>query len=218
MRQASNGTSASAPFRGLAAIVAAAILAACQPGGDATTPGAKPAPGVPLLATDIESPEIFSVEDRGLWDGRPSLGGVWVAAPGVTTPERVLIRVPETGRSVVGALFRREREFAGPPLQLSSEAAEALGIYAGAPTVVKVVALRRAEAPDISAALPPPPAATPVQRPSPGPVAGEEPVATMAPRGTPPRRLLRRDTPSRPMTAEASPTAPAQPEPSEPSE
>lgn len=161
---------------------------------------------------------MFSVEDRGLWDGRPSLGGVWVAAPDVTDPERVLIRMPETGKSVVGALFRREREFAGPPLQLSSEAAEALGIYAGAPTVVKVVALRRAEAPDLSAALPPPPAATPVQRPTPvvadaTPLVPEAvPVAAddvPAPRRNVLQRLFRRDAAPEIPATEALPEPPA---------
>lgn len=94
---------------------------------------------------DVERPDIFEVTDRGLWDGRPSLGGVWVAHPDVAEPERVIIRNPATGESVIGALFRRERENPGPPLQISSDAAEALSILAGAPTEVSVVVLRREE-------------------------------------------------------------------------
>lgn len=140
---------------------------------------------------------MFSTRDRALWDGRPSLGGIWVAAPDVTAPERVLIRVPGSGKSVIGALFRREREFAGPPLQLSSEAANALGIYAGMPTEVEVVALRRAEAPDISAALPPPPAPEAAARVEPATVTVDPPAAAPAPRGTIFGRLFRRDPAAR---------------------
>lgn len=94
---------------------------------------------------DVERPDIFAVTDRGLWDGRPSLGGIWVAHPDVRDPERVMIRNPANGQSTVGALFRRERENPGPALQVSSDAAEALGLLAGAPTELSVVVLRREE-------------------------------------------------------------------------
>jgi hypothetical protein len=91
---------------------------------------------------DVPAPQVFQVTEAGLWDGRPSLGGVWVAHPDVRDPERVLIRNAQTGAEVVGALFRRERENPGPRFQISSEAAAALGILAGAPTTIEVVALR----------------------------------------------------------------------------
>ena len=94
---------------------------------------------------EVERPDIFSTQERGLWDGRPSLGGVWVAHPNVSDPERVLIRNTNTGVTVVGALFRRERASAGPALQVSSEAADALGMLAGAPAELTVVALRTEE-------------------------------------------------------------------------
>lgn len=94
---------------------------------------------------DVERPDLFSATDRGLWDGRPSLGGIWVAHPDVREPERVIIRNTGTGQSTIGALFRRERENPGPLMQLSSDAAEALGILPGAPTELNVVALRREE-------------------------------------------------------------------------
>jgi hypothetical protein len=96
-------------------------------------------------ARDVEAPEVFQATDSALWDGRPSLGGIWVAAPDVTNPERALIFNPATGKSVTGALFKRERENPGPRLQLSSDAAEALGILAGQPTEIRVTALRKAE-------------------------------------------------------------------------
>lgn len=114
------------------------------------------APSGVMVERDVEAPEVFSVAENGLWDGRPSLGGVWVAHPDVTDPERVIIRNDANGKSVIGALFRRERDNPGPALQVSSDAAEELGVLAGAPTALNVVALRREEGP----ATPPPAAAT----------------------------------------------------------
>lgn len=92
---------------------------------------------------DVEAPDVFAANEPGLWDGRPSLGGVWVAHPDVTEPERVIIRNTDNGQFVVGALFRRERDIPGPRLQISSDAAQALGVLAGAPTDLDVVALRK---------------------------------------------------------------------------
>ena len=99
-----------------------------------------------LVDRDVEAPEIFQTSDTALWDGRPSLGGVWVASPDATDPERVILRNPANGSFVIGALFRRERDNPGPTLQISSDAAEALGILAGAPAEISVTALRREEA------------------------------------------------------------------------
>jgi cell division septation protein DedD len=96
-----------------------------------------------LVERDIEAPDVVNISEAGLWDGRPSLGGIWVAHPDAKDPEKVIIRNPQNRKFVIGALFRREREFSGPSLQLSSDAADALGILAGQPTNVSVVALRR---------------------------------------------------------------------------
>lgn len=94
-------------------------------------------------AIEAEAPSVFGVTDAGLWDGRPSLGGVWVAYPDVADPERVVIRNKANGSYVIGALFRRERDNPGPRFQVSSDAAEALNILAGQPTEIEVVALRK---------------------------------------------------------------------------
>ncbi|MCK0166839.1 SPOR domain-containing protein [Jannaschia sp. S6380] len=131
-------------------------MAGCQSGplagaGDATR-DAPISGSVQLIERDVEAPEVFSAEDSALWDGRPSLGGVWVAAPDVREPERVIIRNAENGKFVIGALFKRERDNPGPALQLSSDAAVALGILAGAPTTIDVVALRREEVSEPTAA------------------------------------------------------------------
>jgi cell division septation protein DedD len=113
--------------------------------------------GDAALERDVEAPEIFSKQDKGLWDGRPSLGGVWVAHPDVKAPERVIIRNTESGRETVGALFKRERMNPGPVFQVSAEAASAIGMLAGAPTDLDVVALRTVEVqPDPPAADPAP--------------------------------------------------------------
>ncbi|MFT4716972.1 MAG: rare lipoprotein A [Paracoccaceae bacterium] len=101
-----------------------------------------------LVERDVEAPDVFQVTDSALWDGRPSLGGVWVAYPGDIQPERVIIRNEETNKFVIGALFKRERENPGPKIQLSSDAAAALGILAGKPTVLNVTALRRERVPE----------------------------------------------------------------------
>ncbi|WP_371223213.1 SPOR domain-containing protein [Roseovarius sp. 2305UL8-3] len=101
-----------------------------------------------LVERDVEAPDVFQVTDQGLWDGRPSLGGVWVAHPDVKEPERVIIRNTANSKFVIGALFRRERENPGPELQVSSDAAAALGMLAGAPAELNVTALRREEAPE----------------------------------------------------------------------
>lgn len=109
-----------------------------------------------LVERDVEAPEVFQVTDQGLWDGRPSLGGVWVAHPDAEDPERVIIRNAENDRFVIGALFRRERENPGPVLQVSSDAAAALGLVAGAPTELNVTALRREEVAEDPAERPAP--------------------------------------------------------------
>jgi hypothetical protein len=115
-------------------------------GSGSSAAGIAAAPGASRSTTrEVEAPEIFQATDSALWDGRPSLGGIWVASPDVTNPERVVMVNPATGKTVTGALFRRERENPGPKLQISSDAAEALGILAGQPTTLRVTALRKQE-------------------------------------------------------------------------
>ena len=146
--------------RGGVALLAALALAGCEDGLGAGTAGDAAASsagvGAALGAADVTAPDVFHVTEPGLWDGRPSLGGVWVAHPDVTDPERVRIVNQSNGQEIVGALFRRERDLPGPALQVSSDAAEALGMLAGAPSTLDVTALRRREA------APPPAAAAPV--------------------------------------------------------
>ena len=122
------------------------MLGSSRPETAATAAADRPA-ATRLVERDIEAPDVFQKTEAGLWDGRPSLGGVWVAHPDVTDPERVLIRNTANGETVIGALFRRERAQPGPRFQVSSDAASALQLLAGAPTELSVTALRRAEEP-----------------------------------------------------------------------
>ncbi|MDF1668805.1 MAG: SPOR domain-containing protein [Roseovarius sp.] len=119
-----------------------------KPKADASATAPASSKSTRLVERDIEAPDVFQVTDSGLWDGRPSLGGVWVAHPDVAEPERVIIRNSANSNFVIGALFRRERENPGPVLQVSSDAAAALGMLAGAPAQLNVTALRREAAPD----------------------------------------------------------------------
>lgn len=147
------------PKRGLRVAAAFSVfvtLAGCQglqqfnlfnSGPEAVDAPADAESATRLVERDVEAPEVFQVTDMGLWDGRPSLGGVWVAHPDVDEPERVIVRNTANSKFVIGALFRRERENPGPAIQVSSDAAAALGLLAGAPAQLNVTALRREEAP-----------------------------------------------------------------------
>ncbi|MBP1806367.1 hypothetical protein [Rubellimicrobium aerolatum] len=128
------------------ALLAVALAGCARPEAPQAVAAAQeaPAPDPTLAPGDIPAPEAFHATEPGLWDGRPSLGGLWVAHPDAAQPERVRILNLDTGQSVTGALFRRERDLPGPALQVSSGAAAALGMLAGAPATLDVLALRRA--------------------------------------------------------------------------
>ncbi|WP_066705372.1 SPOR domain-containing protein [Celeribacter ethanolicus] len=131
-------------------LTATLALGACQDGQSFLDSFKKPQSGstatsTKLVERDVEAPDVFQVTDKGLWDGRPSLGGVWVAHSDVTDPERVIIRNETNGKFVIGALFKREATAPGPGIQVSSDAAEALGMLAGSPVELNVTALRREE-------------------------------------------------------------------------
>lgn len=155
-------TSRALAFGGVAAVALAGcegaqLPAFLQGGGSSSDTAASDAGSqrsTRLVERDVEAPDVFQVREPGLWDGRPSLGGVWAAHPDVKEPERVIIRNEANGNFVIGALFRKERDTPGPRLQISSDAAAAIGVLAGAPTNLNVVALRREEIPDDAATAP----------------------------------------------------------------
>lgn len=170
------GSAGTGPAKGAAEDTMAADAAA-EPVVDAGA--AAPKSPLTLVERDVEAPDVFQVTDQGLWDGRPSLGGVWVAHASVKAPERVVIRNLATGKFVTGALFRREFDNPGPKIQVSSDAAEALGLLAGQPAKLAVVAVRREEFPKggIPAEADSMPGATAVAD-----KAGTDPVAPVAPK------------------------------------
>ncbi len=157
-------------------LAATGLLMGCVEGG--ATAG-KDSPTVAAASRkktgtrDVEAPEVFQTTDSALWDGRPSLGGIWVASPDVTNPERALMFNPANGKTITGALFRRERDNPGPKLQLSSDAAEALGILAGQPTEIRVTAVRKEEIAE-------PAEAAPAAAAAPADAAGTEAIAAAA--------------------------------------
>ncbi|MGI9394063.1 MAG: SPOR domain-containing protein [Boseongicola sp.] len=135
-----------------AALVAA--LSGCEEGqflapasGDESdvTDGPIVAPEARVEVQEIDRPDIFSTQEMALWDGRPSLGGIWVAHPDADSPERVRIENTSSGQTITGALFRRERANPGPRIQLSSDAAAALDVLAGQPTELSIVVIRQEE-------------------------------------------------------------------------
>ncbi|MCC5993196.1 MAG: SPOR domain-containing protein [Rhodobacteraceae bacterium] len=192
---------------GLALVLAASVmLAGCMEGSTGTDPRTQSSRAAgQVVERDVEAPNVFSGRDRGLWDGRPSLGGVWVAHPDVRDPERVIIRNTENGKETIGALFRRERMNPGPVFQVSADAAAAIEMLAGAPTALEVVALRTEEV-MIGGAPEPAPEEAPTE------TAALEPDAAQAP-ATASEQAAARSAPERPPeeTAIAVPQEAAEP-------
>jgi len=134
---------------GFAALGAVFALSACDDPQELATflqPSAQPQETtVTVIEQEVEAPEVFHTVEAGLWDGRPSLGGIWVAHPDTLDPEQVIIRNTANGKFVIGSLFIRERAVPGPRLQVSSDAAVALEMLAGQPVDLSVTALRKRE-------------------------------------------------------------------------
>lgn len=123
---------------------AAGMLTACVGGLHTPSLSGSSSNGATRIVTrDIEAPDVFQTVTVAQWDGRPSLGGVWIAAPRIAEPERVIIRNPANGKFVIGTLFRRAA--AGDGMQLSSDAAQALDVKAATAVRLDVTALRRAD-------------------------------------------------------------------------
>ena len=150
---------------GLAALGAVLALSACEDPQQLATllqPTEQPQETtVTVIEQEVEAPEVFHTVESGLWDGRPSLGGIWVAHPDTLDPEQVIIRNTANGKFVIGSLFIRERAVPGPRLQVSSDAAVALEMLAGQPVDLSVTALRKREI-ELAPATDPEPTVTPV--------------------------------------------------------
>jgi hypothetical protein len=137
-------------FGGMAAIgVAASALSGCEQPGAAvpvapteTASAAAPSASIPDAVIADTDPDAFDLTESTYWDGRPSLGGLWVAHPLADKPMRARIINEDTGASADGALFRRDAALPGPPIMLSYDAARAIGVKAGIVTQIRIVALK----------------------------------------------------------------------------
>ena len=133
-------------------LVSTMALVACGGTPDVQTPAE--ADQVPALQDDpaivdtvtereVLRPDLYADTAMAIWDGRPSIGGIWVANPNVNQAERVRIRNTATGVTTTGALFAREASIPGPPFLMSGEAATLLGAEPGVPVQLEVTAVRR---------------------------------------------------------------------------
>ena len=125
----------------------AALLTGCQDLGGLSTHSSAVThsgkQGVQIVERDIETPEVFETAETALWDGQPTLGGVWVAHPAVQAPVRVILRNPATQTFIIGNLFRNDPAPGVPPIRVSADAARALDMSAGQATQLHVTALKR---------------------------------------------------------------------------
>ncbi len=174
----------------IASLLGTLALAGCAEGLSGAAPDI-PLPNgnsVETVEIDVTAPEAFSITDKALWDGRPTFGGVWIAYPDIEKPERVRIRNNTTGKEVIGALYKRERDFPGPKIELSADAAAALGVQAGTPVELTIIALRRKTV-EVVVEVETLNMTTPLRRPTPEPTEVttpiEEPVAAAIVEPTP---------------------------------
>jgi len=138
-------------FRAATAVCAILALTACEEQfnvqtDDVPTARAQVVANASTSETVTPRPDLFSLRALAAWDGRPSLGGAWIAHPDVQSAERASITEVATGRTITAALFRRDPSIPGPPFQISAEAAQELGIQPGLTVEVDVVAVRIATA------------------------------------------------------------------------
>ncbi|WP_313534159.1 SPOR domain-containing protein [Haematobacter sp.] len=118
----------------VAGVLAAMMLATC---------GMEPVVPAPTLeeqarprAEERSAPDVLRLSGSAVWDGRPTLGGLWIARPGVES-RRVLVegRNGSAAATLLPNMSRDQR------FQLSSDLAGVLGVSAGQGIAVRVTAL-----------------------------------------------------------------------------
>lgn len=151
----------------IVSLAALALVSGCEQfdgaegGTAAVETGSAAEPGVLRVEQrQVERPDIFASEASGLWDGRISLGGRWVAIPGEIKADRVRITNKSNGTIIEGALFQRDANLPGPYFMVSMDAAQALGMTPGVPADLRVVVIRTES----------------VEVPAPAPAPAEEPL------------------------------------------
>lgn len=159
---------------------------------------------VPAMIRDAA---LFSAEAQTLWDGLPSIGGAWVAHPGVGRNLTVEAVNLDTGRSKRLPALRLTQRPGRPVIQLSAEAALALGMAPGRLTMVRLTGLRLRPAPPKA-----PPGA---QARSPGAVETFG-IAAAPPATTPDPALTAARTPAPAVRPDLKQSAPPAPTPTAP--
>ena len=89
-----------------------------------------------------EKPKILDISATVIWDGSQTLGGNWVSHPNIKSPERVLIKNTNNGKSVVGAVFQQTKNVDKGLAAISSDAAKALSISKNDETKLQLVAIK----------------------------------------------------------------------------
>ncbi|WP_157982259.1 hypothetical protein [Oceanicella sp. SM1341] len=119
--------------------IAAEMIKVSGRSGQASAPPRQAGPAA--AAQERRAPDVFADSATGRWNGRETIGGVWIAHPDAADPTRVVVTDMQSGRSVVGAMFRRRAAEPGGGVQLSSAAARALGAPPNRAVPLEIVAL-----------------------------------------------------------------------------
>lgn len=135
----------------LAAVLGLAPIAGCAEIQGGVTAEASPRGSEARLAQAATStsvspflrpaPELFEATGLAVWDGKRTLQGIWVAHPLAKSARRVRIFNSDNGQAVDGALFKRDQALGGASVLISSEAAQLLGMQAGSPAELRIVAV-----------------------------------------------------------------------------
>jgi cell division septation protein DedD len=118
-----------------------------QKPGPRSAPARAPRSAPPPAREATPDRAVFFAEAATLWDGLPSMGGAWIAHPAANPGLMVEALNLETERSLRAPALRLAERAGHPPIQLSAEAALALGMSPGRLARVRLTGLREAPAP-----------------------------------------------------------------------
>lgn len=118
-------------------IISCAVLAGCM----ALQNTGSQSDTTQRIERDVEAPDLLELTEEAIWDGSTSLGGIWVSRLQRTDPMKVIIRNTANDSFVIGSLLPGVSRPNGFALQVSQDAANALGMSEGVPSELKVTAL-----------------------------------------------------------------------------
>lgn len=103
------------------------------------------------------APELFRVSGTARWNGGDTVGGVWVTHPDARASRRIRIVNTQSGIETDGMLYKADKTGPQDAVVVSSDAAKALGLAAGQPTLLSLFGLRpKSAANKVRAAAPEP--------------------------------------------------------------